>query len=63
MFQVFQLKHQVVFSLKNNEKIFMNVVCCSRVGAWGVNVVVVSFLVSMVSSGLKRNNSWESPYN
>ena len=23
------LKHQVLFSLKNNEKIFMNVVCCS----------------------------------
>ena len=24
------MKHQVLFSLKNNEKIFMNVVCCSR---------------------------------
>ena len=24
------LKHQVLFSLKNNEKIFMNVICCSR---------------------------------
>ena len=24
------LKHQVLFSQKNNEKIFMNVVCCSR---------------------------------
>ena len=24
------LKHQVLFSLINNEKIFMNVVCCSR---------------------------------
>ena len=24
------MKHQVFFSLKNNEKIFMNVVCCSR---------------------------------
>ena len=24
-------QHQVLFSLKNNEKIFMNVVCCSRV--------------------------------
>ena len=23
------MKHQVLFSLKNNEKIFMNVVCCS----------------------------------
>ena len=24
------MKHQVPFSLKNNEKIFMNVFCCSR---------------------------------
>ena len=24
------MKHQVLFSLKNNEKICMNVVCCSR---------------------------------
>ena len=24
------LKHQVLFSLKNNEKIFKNVVCCSH---------------------------------
>ena len=24
------MKYQVLFSLKNNEKIFMNVVCCSR---------------------------------
>ena len=28
--QRIHLKHQVLFSLKNNEKIFMNVVCCSR---------------------------------
>ena len=24
------MKHQVLFSLKNNEKVFINVVCCSR---------------------------------
>ena len=24
------LKYQVLFSLKNNEQLFMNVVCCSR---------------------------------
>ena len=24
------MKHQVIFSLKNNEKLPMNVVCCSR---------------------------------
>ena len=28
--QRIHMKHQVLFSLKNNEKIFMNVVCCSR---------------------------------
>ena len=28
--QRIHLKDQVLFSLKNNEKIFMNVVCCSR---------------------------------
>ena len=28
--QRIHLKHQVLFSLKNNEKIFMNVVCCCR---------------------------------
>ena len=30
------MKHQVLFSLKNNEKMFMNVVCCSR--DWGLRV-------------------------
>ena len=24
------MKYQVLFSLKNNEKVFMDVVCCSR---------------------------------
>ena len=24
------MKYQVLFSLKNNEKVFINVVCCSR---------------------------------
>ena len=24
------MKHQVLFSLKNNEKVFINVVCCSH---------------------------------
>ena len=31
------MKHQVLFSLKNNEKIFMNVVCCSRDWRFKVN--------------------------
>ena len=31
------MKHQVLFSLKNNEKIFMNVVCCSRDWYFKVN--------------------------
>ena len=28
------MKYQVLFSLKNNEKIFMAVICCSR--DWGL---------------------------
>ena len=28
--QRIHMKYQVLFSLKNNEKVFMNVVCCSR---------------------------------
>ena len=28
--QRIHVKYQVLFSLKNNEKVFMNVVCCSR---------------------------------
>ena len=27
------MKYQVLFSLKNNEKTFINVVCCSPIGA------------------------------
>ena len=32
------MKYQVLFSLKNNEKGFMNVVCRSRDGALRVNI-------------------------
>ena len=28
--QRIHMKYQVLFSLKNNEKVFINVVCCSR---------------------------------
>ena len=28
--QKIHMKYQVLFSLKNNEKVFINVVCCSR---------------------------------
>ena len=28
--QTIHMKYQVLFSLKNNEEIFMNIVCCSR---------------------------------
>ena len=32
------MKYQVLFSLKNNEEIFMNVICCNVIGALRVNV-------------------------
>ena len=35
------MKHQVLFSLKNNEKLFMNVVCCSR--DWRFKVADLNF--------------------
>ena len=38
-----------LFSLKNNEKLFMNVVCCSRVWRFRVNVVVVVLFWCTVS--------------
>ena len=28
--QSIHMKYQVLFSLKNNEEVFLNVVCCSR---------------------------------
>ena len=28
--QMIHMEHQALFSLKNNEKVFINVVCCSR---------------------------------
>ena len=39
------MKYQVLFSLKNNEKIFMNVVCCSRDWRFkGLETLPFSFL-------------------
>ena len=36
------MKSQVLFSLKNNEKIFMNVICCSDlIGSLRVNSILV----------------------
>ena len=33
------MKYQVLFSLKNNEKVFMNVVYCSRDWRFKVNII------------------------
>ena len=38
----FHLKHRVLFSQKNNEKIFMNVICCSR--DWRLGTVNLRYL-------------------
>ena len=37
------MKYLVLFSLKNNEKVFINVVCCSLIGALRVNELEVNF--------------------
>ena len=41
--QRIHLKHQVLFSLKNNEKIFINVVCCSSDWRFKVNYLYTAF--------------------
>ena len=33
------MKYQVLFSLKINEKVFMNVICCSRDRRFKVNAI------------------------
>ena len=39
------LKHQLLFSLKNDEKIFMNVVCCSRDWRFRVKMLLYFFRI------------------
>ena len=41
------MKYQVLFSLKNNEKIFMNVVCCCR--DWRFKVYNQPFVQCVIS--------------
>ena len=50
------MKYQVLFSLKNNEKVFINVICCRHDWLFRVNinlqrkhdvVVVVSILITL----------------
>ena len=41
------MKYQVLFSLKNNEEIFINVVCCSR--DWRFKRNVLNFQTAMPS--------------
>ena len=45
------MKYQVLFSLKNNEKIFKIVACCVVLGALGVKY---SFLIDSVTSTVKK---------
>ena len=42
----FSCEHQVLLSLKNNEKIFMNVVCCSRASRVNAGLLVLAYLQS-----------------
>ena len=41
------MKHQVLFSLINNEKIFMNVVCCSRDWRFKDNLITCAIPVTL----------------
>ena len=42
------MKYQVLFSLKNNEKVFMNVVCCSMIGPLRVNRSLANDMVKLM---------------
>ena len=44
------MKHQVLFSLKNNEKIFMNVICCSH--DWHFNKGLITQNKNSMDSGV-----------
>ena len=48
------LDHQVFFSLKNNEKIFMNVVCCSRDWRFKDQCYILSHILNCSPLGITR---------
>ena len=43
------MKYQVLFSLKNKEKVFINVVCCSRDWCFKKSMVHLGFVLLSVS--------------
>ena len=56
------MKYQVLFSLKNNEKVYINVVCCSR--DWHLRVKrTCIFQLSLVSSVRSFNSLTTSDEN
>ena len=55
-YQRSHLKHQVLFSLKNNEKVFMNVVCCSR--DWLFKGYYKLYLHLKVDNRSKKQELW-----
>ena len=44
------MKYQILFSLKNNEKVFINVACCSLIGTLRINVYI-TFILFIVHVG------------
>ena len=53
------MKYQVLFSLKNNEKVFINVVCCSR--DWCFKVVIITNLGQRQKSAQNAENITDHP--
>ena len=54
------MKYQVLFSLKNNDKVFMNVVCCSRLlGALRINIFLNCLSFFILSAFLLQD---QQPY-
>ena len=53
------MKHQVLFSLKNNEKIFMNVVCCTSDWRFkGLITICLVTAVCVLDNSAKLENSF-----
>ena len=48
------MKYQVLFSLKNNEKVFMNVICCTH--DWPFEGLVITVLLTIHSELMPKFN-------
>ena len=53
------MKYQVLFSLKNNEKVFINVVCCSH----GLSIILKTDGMTHIISGSAQSGEHRTKTN